>query len=290
MISCSALSIGPAASLALSGAVALRVHSAFPSVLNLELEGSGRLVSLRAVRGGGLPHEVVLDRAEALEGWELSAGARAEVTEGAIRLPAPSGILVVDLRGAARLPRRTLPPIVHLGAAHRACTQDLAARQEGCELRIDALRRECGAATAMGERLRGAALDLAAAARGPLMPLRRAVAALVGLGPGLTPAGDDFLCGLLAAARAADPALITALGDAVEASLGRTTSIGAFLLRWAVEGFWPTALVDLAEGLAGEREAEALAGLAELCQLGHSSGCDLATGFLFGLGSLVPPA
>ncbi len=290
MICCSALSIGPAASLALSGGPELRVHSAFRSALNLEVEGCGRLVSLRGRSGGGLPHEVVLDRAEELRRRPIAAGTRVAVTEDAIRLPVGPTILLVDLRKAERLPRRALPAIVRLGAAHRACAAELAARQGGCELRIEALGRDSAPATVLAARLRGAARSLAAAARGPPLPLRQAVAALVGLGPGLTPAGDDFLCGFLAAARAADPALLSALHEAAEASLGRTGTLSAFLLRCAIEGFWPTALVDLAEGLAGEREPDALAALGALCRLGHSSGRDLATGLLFGLGCLVPCA
>lgn len=287
MISCSALSIGPAAPLTLSGP-RLRVHSVFRSALNLELEGTGRLVSLRGRGGDGLPHEVVLDRAEELERCPIAAGAPVAVTEAAIQLPMGALTLVVDLRGAERLPRRALPSIVRLGAAHRACTEELAAMQRGCELRLEALQRAGAPATVLGARLRDAVLGLAAATRGPLLPLRQAVAALIGLGPGLTPAGDDFLSGFLAAARAGDPAPLTALHQAAEANLGRTGSISAFLLRCAIEGFWPAALVDLAEALAAENGPDALAALGALGRLGHSSGRDLATGFLFGLGRLVP--
>ena len=284
MISCSARSIGPAASLALSGAARLRVHSVFRSALNLEAEGSGRLVSLRGPAGGGLPHEVVLERAEDFGRWRAATGACAWLGEGAIRLAAGRTAVVVELRHAERIPRRALPAIARPRAAG-ACAAALAELQEalGCELRIASLRREGRVITAMGARLRDAALAVGAAFQGPAAPLREAVAALVGLGPGLTPSGDDFLCGLLAAARASAPGLLPVLEVAAVASLGRTGSISAFLLRCAIEGFWPTPLVDLAEALAADREPEALGALRALCRLGHGSGPDLATGFLFGL-------
>ena len=50
--------------------------------------------------------------------------------------------------------------------------------------------------------------------------------------------------------------------------------------------FWPGALVDLVSSLEGERKAEALKSLENVCGLGHSSGMDLATGFLVGLDGL----
>ena len=113
------------------------------------------------------------------------------------------------------------------------------------------------------------------------------MAALVGLGHGLTPSGDDFLCGFLAAARGACPRLADALQDAAENNLDRTGVISASLVRCAIEGSADAA------GRAGEGPCpggrSGIAGGAgrELCTLGHSSGCDIATGFLFGLQSLA---
>ena len=104
----------------------------------------------------------------------------------------------------------------------------------------------------------------------------------------------DFLCGFLAAVRACNPglmedreALVTALNAAVEMELPRTTQISAGLIRCATRNFWPVPLVDLAEALAGDLRHEALQALEEICALGHSSGSDLATGFLFGLECLA---
>jgi hypothetical protein len=78
------------------------------------------------------------------------------------------------------------------------------------------------------------------------------------------------------------------LSEAVEQHLGQTGSISAFLIRCALQNLWPAPLVDLAEALAGDHEGEALVALDELCKLGHSSGADIATGFLRGLDWFAP--
>jgi Protein of unknown function (DUF2877) len=316
-----ALSIGPAASLALATVTGtLRVHSVFSSTVNLEAEGGQRFISLCGPRGGSFPHAVVLERPQDFTTWRLAIGMPARLAAGSLELPVEGRTVVVDLKQAKPWPWRTLPAIPRLGKAHRACTTRLAETQYDatCDLRIDWLWRAGGATTALAERLCNVALALGTAARAtPLLalspsrrcvwgtPLEEAVAALMGLGAGLTPSGDDFLCGFMAAARVADPrsldaslehgrhgggypALVDALNDAAENNVWRTGTISAFLVRCAIEGFWPTPLVDLAEALSREHEAEALLALDELCGLGHSSGSDIATGLLFGLESLVP--
>jgi hypothetical protein len=148
----------------------------------------------------------------------------------------------------------------------------------GCALRIDGAASASPLAAAIG----AAAGALTAAAEAG-RPLAGAVAALVGLGPGLTPSGDDFLCGFVAAARARHPALLGPLEAAAVPALPRTTALSAFLVRSAFRGFWPAPLVDLGDALARGEEPAALEALEALCRLGHSSGADLATGFLAGL-------
>ena len=313
-----ALSVGPAASHALSlGGSALRVHSVFSSTMNLEVEGTDWIVALSGRPGGGYPHAVVLEDPEDFRDWRMAPGSRARLVNGSIHLQGQAGEVVVDLSQAQRLPPRPLPWFARIGGAQRACLSRLAEIQDssGCDLRMEALVHAHRATTALGAELCGAALELGAATQafarsspsvfaepapphhqgGPaLESLRRAVAALIGLGAGLTPSGDDFLCGFLAAARGCDlgsleagDGLVARLNDAVEVNLGRTGSLSAFLLRCGIQNFWPGPLVDLAEALAGERENEALRALDELCLLGHSSGADLATGFLFGLETLL---
>jgi hypothetical protein len=292
MICCSARTVGPAASRALAAAQGIRVAGVFPSTLNLEIAPSGDLVSLTGPAGSVYPHAVALEQEEDLDGWGVAAGAPAQLADGGIRIASSRGPVLLDLRRAERPLSRALAPVARLGAAHRACTARLAQLQAaaGCELRIDAVRGVMRAPSAIGRALAEAARELLAAARtGEANPawFRPGVAALVGLGPGLTPSGDDFLSGLIAAARAAGAAAAEALGAAVGPALLRTSALSAFLIRSGLRGFWPTPLIDLAEALAADRAPPALAALDALCRLGHSSGADLAAGFLLGLECLV---
>ena len=68
--------------------------------------------------------------------------------------------------------------------------------------------------------------------------LATAVAQLAGLGPGLTPAGDDFLLGLLLGLWATRPeAEVVKLGELVlETAVSRTTQLSATWLKAAAQG------------------------------------------------------
>jgi hypothetical protein len=287
--------VGPAAAPALARpGAALRVHSVFSSTLNLQVQGYDLLVALTGFRGAVHPHAVALAGPEPCTGCGLAPGDPGRVGAGVLWIRGRDRVLAVDLAGARRPPRRSLPAPARPGAAHRACRLRLAAIQ--ADRKLD-LRLEAPAETPLGGSLRAAARALGVAARawaGVQADLDRTVAGLVGLGPGLTPAGDDFMCGFMAAARACEagarparPGLRTALDRAVLARLGATGDISASLLRAAARGLWPEPLADLAAALAGDRVSSGLRALDDLCEFGRSSGADLATGFLLGLEALA---
>ena len=101
------------------------------------------------------------------------------------------------------------------------------------------------------------------------------VRALVGRGDGLTPYGDDVVCGWLAVTRAGGLAT-PEVDDAVRASLGRTTLLSATLLECALAGeVVPEFGAWLAGGPAGAVEA-----------IGHSSGRGLLEGARLALSGL----
>ena len=104
---------------------------------------------------------------------------------------------------------------------------------------------------------------------------------LLGLGPGLTPAGDDLLAGLLVGL-AGRPDLRDPLADAVaRLAPARTTWLSAELLRLAADGFAAPAVVALADALAGHGPDDTLAdALPALLAVGHTSGAALARGLL----------
>ncbi|WP_051425977.1 DUF2877 domain-containing protein [Jiangella gansuensis] len=117
-----------------------------------------------------------------------------------------------------------------------------------------------------------------------------AVCGLLGLGPGLTPAGDDVLAGALvalAAARrdAADAAdMADALDGAVRATrpFERTTAVSAGLLAHARRGLGIPQLTSLVRAL-GRPDADVDAAARALLRVGHTSGAALHLGVLLAL-------
>lgn len=120
----------------------------------------------------------------------------------------------------------------------------------------------------------------------------RAADELIGLGPGLTPAGDDFVGGLFFAREIFGPVgsrtRWRAAGEIVCARARQATHpISAVLLTDLVAGRGHAPLHDLARGLALGASAAALVDAARrLVRIGHSSGWDMLAGLL---AALVPP-
>jgi hypothetical protein len=110
-----------------------------------------------------------------------------------------------------------------------------------------------------------------------------AAARLVGAGRGLTPSGDDALCGILLTLRAlghmdAHAAVVTP----VRARLGTTTSISAALLAAAVDGWAAPPVVRVLVRLARDPRRNPLdpedLDVRAVLAIGHTSGADLLTG------------
>jgi len=131
-----------------------------------------------------------------------------------------------------------------------------------------------------------ARMDLAAdvlATQACPVPVDGSVDELLGLGPGLTPAGDDVLAGLLVGLRHHD-ALRRPFSDGVVRLAGeRTTTLSAALLRYAATGLALPAVVGVADALAGHgTDADLARAVTRLVAVGHSSGTALAHGVLRG--------
>ena len=103
---------------------------------------------------------------------------------------------------------------------------------------------------------------------------------LVGLGPGLTPAGDDVLAAMLLTLSAVPgtTTVVSALVAATSPLLTRTTALSATLLRHAGAGRGIPEVARLVDALAGDGDLAAPA--ARLVAVGHSSGTALAHGVL----------
>ena len=109
-------------------------------------------------------------------------------------------------------------------------------------------------------------------------PVPKAVSSLIGLGPGLTPSGDDLLGGcLIALRRCCRPGDAEALSDALLPAAQRATGrISLAHLESAAAGYGAAALHDALDTvLAGD---DPRASLAALARIGHSSGWDALVG------------
>jgi hypothetical protein len=110
-----------------------------------------------------------------------------------------------------------------------------------------------------------------------------AVTTLAGLGPGLTPAGDDALAGMLLALRAIEgPGAEPRLGAAV--AVARTTRLSLALLRCAAAGQALAPVHQLLGAAARGDRAAALAAATAVAEVGATSGAD----FCYGLRAAIP--
>lgn len=119
-------------------------------------------------------------------------------------------------------------------------------------------------------------------------PPREAVEKLIGLGPGLTPSGDDFLGGaMIALSMSGYSESAAALAvPALAAAADRTNRISQAHLRAAARGLGADALHRCVDALArGDREA-LRAAIEGLDAIGHSSGWDALAGAVWALNAI----
>lgn len=212
-----------------------------------------------AVRVNGVAAGDVLrvPRAGALQPWRPDPGPTSSVTASALR------------RGATRL----VAAMASLGAP----------RGFGAWLLGAPLPFPLDTAGARAE-----ALARACTADDPARAVE-AARALIGLGPGLTPAGDDLTGGaffaraLLARAGVIDAAAWRQAATAVRTVAAQLTHpIGIALLGDLLVGEAWAPLHELAAALAQDDDDAALHAARRLTSLGHSSGWDLLAGFIIG--------
>lgn len=234
-----------------TGAGAATILGAFPTALYLEL-ATGSVLAVLTADAITLPLGLVLPTASARTPLHRYRGP-ASVDGGAV--------CVGDLRVRAAGDRPSKVPFVGAPLAGRVTEARAALAEPARQLGFDP--RTPSDATAWSPT--AVAVDL------------------LGSGPGLTPAGDDFLCGLLAGAIAfARPyaelraAIASVLADRPRA----TTSLSRQLLLLACDGYAIEPVIDLARALCSP-DGRAVSGAAErISVIGHSSGFALGCGVL----------
>jgi len=237
------------------------------------------LLTLATSSFGHLPRGISLDSpSEFLPAGELAAGREFAARGGVLRFSGST--LSVDMRGARRWRcdlaglkidiNRT--PVLHAWNVARA---------ELCrDRRSHVLLQVAGRAV---EDLLAATRRLVAAEAAP------AVFALVGLGEGSTPAGDDFLvgyiAGLMASAGAFEPRIrfVSALCEQLKASVSRTPRVSAMYLEAAAEGQVSERLYTVAMCIAAGTDEERVIGAVRAAlAVGHSSGASGVLGMVIG--------
>jgi Protein of unknown function (DUF2877) len=270
------------------------VHSVFDRVINV-MAPWGRLVSLAAKEIDDAPWTVRVETS----GWSglgLQAGDPVFMDSRQFSIGTESGPTVL-LPGAREW------------FAKRVDLEGLAAAD--FQLRADALASVLDARGVRGGILEGAterndfeegiAAGLRTGREGLVAAIRsgdsggigEAALRLIGLGPGLTPAGDDFLCGLALLASQPGSRLDAARGvlsDVVDRNAERTTELSWITLQETLKGRAREALLELLSQLF-RGKAEDGAGLARRLRvpldrvigIGHTSGTDILCGLVAGL-------
>ncbi|GAB3901453.1 hypothetical protein GCM10027612_64890 [Microbispora bryophytorum subsp. camponoti] len=250
-----------------------RVLAVLPLALYLEIrsEAEPHVVAVVTGEATRLPNAVLL--AERLGG--VSAGDDAWVGEGSIEV---GGVSICVRRwwdpapplGAAD-PARLAPALGLLGRVRAASPRRPGLVPDGAPALLD---RGCRS--------------------GSLVESITAAERLIGLGPGLTPSGDDMLAGLLVALRhlgaAAGAPRAVWLANWLAAAVTydartRTTPISATLLHCAARGEASPEVTGVLRGAAGHQPLEPA--VHRLLRLGHTSGADLAWGVQIGLAAVL---
>ena len=255
-----------------------RVLAALPTALYLLLpEGHEQVLPVLAADALRLPTGVRLAMPSAELRWGVEHGDEVVVGDGRVHLPGAEVVAV----------RRWRP--ARVSQVEGDVESDAPGPMDAAGLRagLAALEPATGAAV-----LRELARDVASAALlGRSARVARLVRGLVGAGRGLTPSGDDALCGVLLGLRAvgapmagpveAATASTVALAEvttAVRQGVGATTSLSASLLLAATDGYAVPEVVTAVEAVAGGDEAATARALPGVLAVGHSSGADLLAG------------
>lgn len=238
------------------GARPATVLGVFPAALYLEVDRC--LLPLVAPGGLRLPTALALAAPVRRVGWGVQPGDAVTVGSGEVLLPGVRVRVVREWR-PRRMPVAPGASATHLPSGPPSPWRDDAAELAGC------------------------VVDGA--------PLTARVRRLVGAGAGLTPSGDDVLCGVLLGLRLLGRAAsLPRLWDAVAPRLSATTTLSAGLLVEAVQGYAVPPVIDLGEALAGRDPVAVSDAADQVLAVGHTSGADLLAGLTGCLDALPPRA
>ena len=265
----------------------MRVQSVYRSVVNISTADG--LLTVASPEGGGLPNGILADLGPDWRAIGVLPGMSVRASDAEIRVPDAKLEIQFDAapRWSPRFKSRAEGVDVattrwrRRAAATRTIAQARAASGGlGALLRPDLPQDDLGIPEVAGPIV---ARLIVALEGGDRSGAADVAARLIGLGPGLTPSGDDVLVGIEAALHAlAQPSagfLALAIGDVEE----RTTTLAATLLRHAAAGEFAERLHTLLAALLGSNDEMIPAAIGRAVAWGATSGTDCLLGVLIGL-------
>lgn len=290
------------------------VHSVFQSAANLQLARGSRLLTMLASSQADLPQGIRLDTPQGFSFERLHVGEQATCRDGLLRFENSS--LTIELRRARRwkcdlptLQADMADPVV--AAAWKSVWQTLSKRQalSGSDILAgDLFRPNETVRAGLPRKAWEAMRALVDVTRQYDLTATSVVGALIGLGPGLTPGGDDLLVGYLAGLwctvrdRNERARFISTLGKTVIRLSRQTNDISRTYLYHAARGQVSSRLAALAEAICAQhllgrgdhraapmhstysaRSDRLLDAAESAIRVGHTSGMEAVAGLLVGL-------
>ncbi len=259
-----------------------RVHSVFERVVNVEDQG-GELYTLASRDLDNAPNTVIVDTT----GFGMTGIAVNDLAV-AVDRKLRVGRIAVLLEGATGW-KGTLPAYPRADSTLRDNLRIVESRldRHGEADCVIAHRRGEGAfaheaTAALAHR---ATLLFGALSRADLEAARAHAKAMIGLGPGLTPSGDDFLVGLLAVLNIAGSpchALRGVCPDIIAGAERSTNAISLAALTKAAEGRVRESIATLIERLMYGAGASLVSSLDRVLAIGSTSGADIVAGIVSG--------
>ena len=283
-----ALSIGEAIPRETFDAV---IQSVFDSAVNLRLTEEDRLITLLISDHYELPQGIRIWMKN-LSFQSLIPGLRAAARGGILRFD--SSPVTVDLRCASVWKCRV--PELHVDMKPLATQQAWSAawnllnkEQERRNVDIiadDLFRTNVG--SPLSQRIAKPVMQLITSTEQyDIDGVIHAAEKMIGLGPGVTPSGDDILIGFLAGLWSivgqdqSQISFIRSFGAELVQLAKQTSEISRTYILHATQGQFSSSFSHLAETIATDNDVEAATRTA--MRVGHSSGMDSVTGLLIGL-------
>ncbi len=271
-----------------NGPTRARVHSIFSGALNLSY--SGRIITLLSAEKRLVPYSAGLRNAADFKRLNIAKGACVDISHSGINIL--SADVAFSFESAAPVDLSLRP--AQRGTSGGGFAQRLAVLRDFLSAHgnpagmAPVACREMNA-NVFSASISGKVLEFCERFEtGDPASLKASASGMVGCGPGLTPASDDFIHGLLAVYLAgvafgeAYSETLTRARLVAEAAVEKTTDISVNMLYNCAEGLLPADLLQLilclfsgCETLELERAAQ------EVLQIGATSGSDTLAGVCF---------